>query len=124
MSAMELATAVREEVRLLVVVCNDRGFGLIRRQQVLSDSVPFAVDFASPDIGALAAALGADAETWPAADLPQRALHATGVFVMELVLGEHPDMQRRANRQRVKAAVRRTIGDSTIARLRRWLRRS
>ncbi len=121
MSAMELATAVREGVRLLVVVCNDRGFGLIRRQQVLSDSVPFAVDFPSPDICSLAAALGADAETWSSADLAQRAMTAKGVFVVELVLGEHPDMRRRATRHRVKAAVHRTIGASTIARLRRWL---
>lgn len=122
MSAMELATAVREGVRLLVVVCNDRGFGLIRRQQVLADSVPFAVDFPSPDIGGLAAALGAEAATWPSPDLATRALHAKGVFVLELLLGEHPDMQRRATRQRVKAVARRAIGESTLARVRRWLR--
>jgi thiamine pyrophosphate-dependent acetolactate synthase large subunit-like protein len=114
---------VREGVRLLVVVCNDRGFGLIRRQQVLSDSTAFAVDFASPDIASLAVALGADADTWPAPELLERAQRETGVFVVELVLGEHPDMRRRAHRQRIKSAVRRTIGESTIARLRRWLGR-
>lgn len=122
MSAMELATAVREGVRLLVVVCNDRGFGLIRRQQVLSDGVPFAVDFASPDICALAEALGADAATWPSTDLVSRALSAPGVFLLELTLGDHPEMRRRANRQRVKAVVRRGIGESMIKRVRSWLR--
>jgi thiamine pyrophosphate-dependent acetolactate synthase large subunit-like protein len=122
MSGMELATAVREGVRLLVVVCNDRGYGLIRRQQVALDTVPFAVDFASPDICALAAALGADADTWPGTpDLLQRALAADGVFVLELVLTDHPDQRRRRNRRRAKETVRRFIGDSTIARLRRWL---
>lgn len=123
MTGMEIATAVREGVRLLLIVCNDRGFGLIRRQQVALDTTPFAVDFASPDVCGLAAALGADAETWPGApDLLSRALASDGVFVLELVLSDHPDQRRRSQRRRAKEAVRRFVGESTLARVRRWLR--
>lgn len=123
MSAMEIATAVREGVRLLVVLCNDHGFGLIRRQQVAGGSVAFAVDFASPDACLLAVALGAEAATWQGSPEALRtALASRGVFLLELILRDHPAQRRRGRTARLKSAVRRTIGDSTIARLRRLLR--
>lgn len=123
MSGMEMITAVREGVRLLIVLCNDHGFGLIRRQQVQAEGVAFAVDFASPDACALAVALGAEADTYHgSAETLRTALDSRGVFLLELLLQDHPDQRRRGRKQQMKATVRRVIGESTITRLRRFLR--
>jgi len=58
MTGFDLATAVREELPLTVIVWNDGGYGLIRAQQLAEYGVRAGVDHPSLDYGALASGLG------------------------------------------------------------------
>ena len=60
MSGLELVTAVRERVRLTVVVFNDGAYRLIRNPQLAAYGESHGTDIEGPDLEALAAATGAD----------------------------------------------------------------
>ncbi|MET0230097.1 MAG: thiamine pyrophosphate-binding protein, partial [Rhodanobacteraceae bacterium] len=59
MSGLEIATAVREKLRLVVIVFVDGAYGLIRFQQLSGTGRTFATDLVPVDVGALAEAVGA-----------------------------------------------------------------
>jgi len=60
MSWLEIAAAVRERLRLVVIVFVDGAYGLIRFQQLSSTGHPFATEFDTPDVAALAHSVGAN----------------------------------------------------------------
>jgi thiamine pyrophosphate-dependent acetolactate synthase large subunit-like protein len=57
----ELATAVQEKLPIVVVVVNDRGYGMLRFDEDERFEDRFAVDLATPDFVALARSFGAKA---------------------------------------------------------------
>src|SRR6185369_14866767 len=59
MSALELATAVRERVDLTVVLFNDDAYGLIRQTQLADFGTAHGTELVHPDFEALTEALGA-----------------------------------------------------------------
>ena len=68
-AAPELATAVQEGVNVVAIICNDRGYGAMRRHQRLRyDGRIFASDLATPDFAALARSFGAAGYTLEAPD--------------------------------------------------------
>jgi acetolactate synthase I/II/III large subunit len=117
MSGLELLTAVREKLRLIVIVFVDAAYGLIRFQQLASTGRTFATEFAPPDVAALAQAVGAryarlegDAE-----NVLRDAVASGGVTLIEVGVGDTLPMQW----MRGKAAARQFAGP----RARTWLRR-
>jgi acetolactate synthase-1/2/3 large subunit len=109
-SAMELLTAVRERVRLAVIVFNDGHYGLIRKQQLGAHRHAYGTKLHNPDFQAVAEAAGAgylrlgeDAER-----TLHRAIGSPGVTLVEVAL-------RDPGRERIKRLRR-----SFAARLRRW----
>ena len=96
-SGMELLTAVREQVRLTVIVFNDGHFGLIRKQQLGATRHAYGTELHNPDFRQIAEAVGAryvrtgdDAE-----DSLHRAVASHGVTLVEVGL-------RDPGRERVK----------------------
>lgn len=95
MSGLELLTAVRERVRLVVIVFVDAAYGLIRIQQLAATGRAFATEFAPPDAAALAAAVGARyvrVESDVEATL-RDALASDGVTIVEVGVGDTLPMQ-------------------------------
>ena len=110
-SGLELLTAVRERVRLAVIVLNDGRFGLIRKQQLGATKNTYGTELHNPDFRQVAEAAGAryvrmgdDAE-----DSLHRAVASHGVTLVEVVL-------RDPGRERIRR-VRRSFGGN----LARWL---
>jgi acetolactate synthase I/II/III large subunit len=110
-SGLELLTAVRERVRLTVIVFNDGHFGLIRKQQLGATRHTYGTELHNPDFRQVAEAAGAryvrtgdDAE-----ESLHRAVASHGVTLVEVVL-------RDPGRERIKR-VRRSLGAS----LARWI---
>lgn len=72
----ELTTAVREELDIIVVVCNDGCYGAEHRQFVSKDMDPAISLLDWPDFAPVAQALGADAVTVSSSDELQVAMSA------------------------------------------------
>lgn len=71
----ELATAVRHNIPLNVVIFNDNAFGNVRRFQIENyNNRPIASDLTSPDFVALAQSFGVEAELAQTVDELQAAL--------------------------------------------------
>jgi acetolactate synthase-1/2/3 large subunit len=123
MSGLELLTAVRERLRLTVIVFVDGGYGLIRAQQFAASGHSHGTQLAGPDCAALAAAVGAthvrvhgDAEAVLAA-----ALASPGVTVVEVAVGDTLPMHW----MRAKSIARNTpLGRIAKSWLRRRLHRT
>lgn len=119
MSGLELLTAVRERLRLTVIVFVDGAYGLIRDQQLAASGRSHGTEFSGPDCAALAAAVGAahvrlrgEAEAVLAA-----ALASPGVTLVEVAVGDTLPMHW----MRVKSVARNT----PLGRIAKsWLRRS
>lgn len=60
-NCQELATAVECGLPLVMIVCNDKGYGVLRPQQMARFGRTHAADLAGPDFTALAEAFGAAA---------------------------------------------------------------
>jgi len=112
MSGFELLTAVRERLRLTVVVFNDGHYGLIRKQQLGQHRHAYGTDLRNPDFEGIAEACGArycrlgdGAE----GDLT-KVVAGPGVTLIEVVL-------RDAGRQRTRQVRR------GLARILQWLYR-
>jgi acetolactate synthase-1/2/3 large subunit len=54
----ELATAVQERIPVTVVLVDDRGYGMLRFDQLRAGDEPFGVDLVQPDFAALASSFG------------------------------------------------------------------
>lgn len=121
MSGLELLAAVRERVRLVVVVFVDAAYGLIRLQQYAASGRAFATDLPPFGIEALAQAVGArhvrlDGD---AAAVLRDAIASDGVTIVEVALGDALPMRW----LRAKAIAKTTAGPRARSWLRRVLRR-
>lgn len=117
MSGLELLTAVRERLRLTVIVFVDGAYGLIRMQQLATSGHVHDTEFNGPDLATFAASIGAahvrldgEPETILAA-----AIAAAGVTLVEVRVGDTMPMRW----LRARSVARGALG----ARLRTWLRR-
>jgi acetolactate synthase-1/2/3 large subunit len=127
MTALELLTAVREKVTLIVIVFVDGAFGQIRLQQLTNYGVGHGVSLENPDFSLLAASVGArhelvgddDIETVVAA-----ALTRSGVTVIEVTVGDNLAIRRTAAVARTREATRRMIGPRLFRLLKKLLRRT
>jgi acetolactate synthase-1/2/3 large subunit len=117
MSGLELLTAVREGIRLTVIVFNDGVYGLIRNAQLAGHGESHGTELVDPDFEALAAATGAEyrrvgAEGLAAA-LAGDAQRASPVLVVEVPLGESRGLKRIRRRGKLRAVVNRIMPKGT-----------
>jgi acetolactate synthase-1/2/3 large subunit len=125
--ATELLTAVREGLRLVVITLVDGSFGLIRLHQLGRTGHESGVAIPVPDLGAMSASLGAAYRL--AADISaaeaafEDAVRSDGVTVVEVPMGDPPNLTAMRLRGRTAAAVTSLAGPSMISRLRRQPRR-
>lgn len=124
MSGMEMLTAAREGVALVVVVVNDGFLNLIRLQQMQDDGVTHSVDLTNPNFRTLAEALGVgyalidgDPE-----DTLRWAMAQSGPVLVELVAGDSSDILRARALGASKRVARAVAGPSFRSRLKRLLR--
>jgi acetolactate synthase-1/2/3 large subunit len=113
MAGLELATAVREDLDLTVVVFNDGHLGQIRIQQVEDHGYAHATRLSHIEFGHLAEAVGASYMGLDGTNLHQlpEALENPGVTVVDLFLEDSQGMARGRARGLVKAVARRATPD-------------
>jgi acetolactate synthase-1/2/3 large subunit len=119
MIGLELATAVREQVQLTVVVFNDGALGQIRAQQMGDYGRAFGTEIGSIDIALMAAALGCDyiaLDKNDEADL-KRAIAAPGVTIVDVPIRDSVAQRSR----QAKAYVRKAGRELLSPKLRKWL---
>jgi acetolactate synthase-1/2/3 large subunit len=121
MSGLELAAAVRERLRLVVIVFVDGAYGLIRFQQLSATGQPFATEFEPPDVAALAQTVGAnhvrldgDLETQL-----REVFDRGGVTLVEVAVGDTLPMRW----MQAKTVAKKWIGPRARRSLRRLLGR-
>ncbi len=117
MSGLELLTAVRERLRLTVIVFVDGAYGLIRMQQLATSGHVYDTEFSGPDLASFAMSIGAahvrldgDADATLSG-----AIAAPGVTLVEVRVGDTVPMYW----LRTKSVARGLLG----SRWRAWLRR-
>ncbi|SPA02631.1 Acetolactate synthase large subunit [Cupriavidus taiwanensis] len=90
MHGEELATAVQQNLRIIVIVINNQGYGAIRSAQLRQFGRPVGTALRNPDFVAYAAAFGALAERVQTTSefLPalKRVLNATGPALIEIAV--------------------------------------
>jgi acetolactate synthase-1/2/3 large subunit len=121
LSGLELMTAVRERLRLTVIVFVDGAYGLIRMQQLSTTGRAFATEFTPPDFAAFAEAVGArhlrvesDAES-----VLRSAIGSDGVTIVEVAVGDTLPMHW----MRAKAIAKHAAKRGLKSKLRKLLRR-
>ena len=78
-SVQELVALVEQQLPVPVIVVDSGGYREIRDQQRMRDIPPIGVDLRTPDLAALAVAMGAQGvRTTSTADLPELVSHALG----------------------------------------------
>lgn len=127
MSGLELITAVRERIRLTVVVFNDAAYGLIRNAQLSGHGESHGTELLSPDFEALAAATGADYRLVGADGLAVAMAgderDGSSVRLVELPLSDSPGLTRMRAKGMARVAARRLLSPKRRARLSHWFRR-
>jgi acetolactate synthase-1/2/3 large subunit len=129
MTALELVSAVREGIDLVVIVFVDGAFGQIRIQQLASYGKDHGVSLQNPDISLLAAAVGAGHEVITHGDVGVEAvvasaLQRSGVTVIEIAVGDSVAIRRTAAVARAREGTRRAAGPRVVRFLSRLLRKS
>ena len=121
MSGLELLTAVREGLDLVVIVLVDGQLGQIRMQQLAEYGATHAVQLENPDFSLFAAAIGAGyRNAGDGIELAVRAaLDQGGVTIIEVPVGDTPRLRRAATVARTRETARRVVGPAAI----RWLKR-
>jgi acetolactate synthase-1/2/3 large subunit len=125
-TGMELLTAVREGIDLLVIVFNDGYLGLIRRGQIESYGQEHAVALQNPNFSLLANAIGANyfaLDDSPITVLEQ-CLNTPGVNILEVCLKDEPTMLRARYKKAAKNVIRKTVPPGLWGRLRHMLRQA
>ena len=125
-TGMELLTAVREGIELVVIVFNDGYLGLIRRGQIESYGKEHAVALQNPDFSLLANAIGANyfaLDDSPSAVLEQ-CLNTPGVNILEVCLKDAPTMLRTRFKKVAQNAFRKSVPPVLLGRLKQLLRRN
>jgi thiamine pyrophosphate-dependent acetolactate synthase large subunit-like protein len=113
MTALELLTALREGVSLVVIVLVDGALGQIRLQQLANYGVSHGVSLENPDFKLLAEAVGARHELIGDDDLEtvvRDALGRSGVTVIEVRVGDTFAIHRTAASARARGVTRRMAG--------------
>jgi acetolactate synthase-1/2/3 large subunit len=125
MSAMELATAVREKIPLTVVVFNDGKLGSIRLQQFERAGQEHAVDLHNPDFEQLARALGVSYARWDDLTSPGQtdSLLGSDVRLLEVRLIDSPAILKTRVSGRTRDAARSILGPRVTESLKKWLGR-
>jgi len=127
MTALELLSAVGEGIALVVIVFVDGAFGQIRMQQLENYGASHGVSLQSPDLGLLAAAIGARHELISDDNLEvvvRAALAERGVTVIEVPVGDTFGIRRSAALARTREATRRAVGPRFFGMLTKMLRRA
>ena len=117
MSGMEISTAVRDRIPLLIIVFNDGHLNQIRLQQQADSGQSFAVDLASVEYRKFADAIGAEYQLFddiPCTEGLLGRLEGDGPTIMEVRVGDSWAMRSRAAGARLKD-VARTIRDAAPA---------
>jgi acetolactate synthase-1/2/3 large subunit len=129
MTALELVSAVREGIDLVVIVFVDGAFGQIRIQQLASYGKDHGVTLRNPDISLLATAVGARHEIIGDGDVDVEAvvgsaLQRSGVTVIEVAVGDSFAIRRTAAVARAREGTRRAAGPPVIRFLSKLFRKS
>jgi acetolactate synthase-1/2/3 large subunit len=121
MTGLELATAVREGLRLVVFVFSDGRLNQIRLQQLTEFGHEHAVELAKLDLGLFAEAVGAGyARLTGDLDLVlARALAATGPTLVEVPVSDSPSVHAKRVLTLGRTAARRALGPRLLS----WLRK-
>ena len=126
MTALELLTAVRERVSLVVIVFVDGAFGQIRLQQLANYGVSHGVSLESPDLSLLAESIGARHELIGAADaesVVRAALERSGISILEVQVGDTLAIRRSAAVARVREVTRRATGPRLLGLVKKLIRK-
>jgi acetolactate synthase-1/2/3 large subunit len=126
MTGLELLTAAREGISLIVIVFVDGAFGQIRMQQLASYGVAHGVSLKNPDFKLIAAAIGARHERVGDTDIEEAvraALDRSGITVIEVPIGDTPTIRRNAAFARSREATRRVTGPRVFQLLTRVFRK-
>lgn len=121
MTGLELLTAVREKLTLVVLVFADGQLGQIRLQQLAEYGVSHAVKLQNPEFALLAEALGIRyvlAEEHFEAVL-RSAFMAPGITLIEVSVGDGPGLRRVAAAARLREGVRKVASPTLLGFLRR-----
>lgn len=124
MSAMDLLTARREELRLCLIVFNDGHLGQIRTQQLAEYGHTHAVDLATPDFAVFAESVGARYFKFGdhgSGDLARFLEQKGDVALIEVPIGDSAAIRRVALRARTKSLIRRILDDRLTARIKALL---
>ena len=128
MTALELLSAVREGISLVVIVFADGAFGQIRMQQLASFGASHGVALQNPDFNLLALSVGARYESVGDVDDIERcvrgALSEPGVTVVEVRVRDAFPLRGVAASARARELARRAAGPRLFKFLRGLLRRS
>lgn len=121
MSGMELLTAVRENIPLTVIVFNDGRLNLIGLQQFAEFGHSESVDLLNPDFGAFAASVGAKYALVDgnAEEVLRTAVNSTHVTVIEVRVGDSPEIHLARAKGFARDTARRALGPGVV----RWLKR-
>jgi acetolactate synthase I/II/III large subunit len=127
MTALELLTAVRERLALVVIVFVDGAFGQIRMQQRADYGASHGVAIENPDFRLLAQAVGVRYEFAGESDIESvvgEALDHAGVTVIEVTVGDTLKILGSAVAARLREETRRVAGPGVSRRMKAWLRRA
>jgi acetolactate synthase-1/2/3 large subunit len=129
MTALELLSAAREGIALVVIVFVDGAFGQIRMQQLASYGISHGVLLQNPDISLLAAAVGARHEIVADGEvgverIVRAALEYSGVTVIEVAVGDSVAIRRTAAVARAREGARRIAGPRVVRFLTKLLRKA
>lgn len=119
MAGMELLTAVRERVPLIVVVLVDGQYGLIRQQQIDRHGRAHGTALHNPDFARWSASLGAGYLRFDGIDSLRAAVAARRPTLVEVAVGDSPAMRA----QQFKSHLREAVLDAGGPGLRAWWRR-
>jgi len=111
MAGLELLTAAREEIPVVVLVFHDGEYGLIRQQQLGDYGHPFGVALRTPEYGAFAEAIGVPfALLGDGLDAVLTAAFArAGPTLVEVALGDSPRFQAWKAQRVARATARRLL---------------
>jgi acetolactate synthase-1/2/3 large subunit len=125
MSGMELLTAAREGIPLVVVVFNDGLLNQIRMQQVGSYGHTHAVRLNNPDFAGLAAAFDVGYLAWHSGveEELRAALSTAGPTLVEVGVGGSGAIAALQANRMAREAARSLLGRGMVARLKSYLRR-
>jgi acetolactate synthase-1/2/3 large subunit len=125
MSGMELLTAAREGLPLVVVVFNDGLLNQIRLQQVGNFGHTHAVRLNNPDFAGLAAAFDVRYLAWHsgAEEELRAAFTAAGPTLMEVGVGGSGAIAALQANRMAREAARSLLGRGLVSRLKSYLRR-